>query len=153
MSIYKGRCAACNASYNSKAFKSRRAGCDIPSLDERVLEFRHESAVNSKICPGCQFRNRDLLKAKRAREEEGKGNQDPVSKQLKPDRATEQDQSGGGRLCVEHAVTRQNTVRDVDDAVVGDAGKLDAESSERQVEGDTVVWMLLSLGKPYVGFV
>lgn len=148
MSVYKGRCAECNASYNSKAFKSRREGCDVPSLDERVLEFQHESTVNNKICRGCQFRNRDLLKSKRAREEEREANKDVGSKQLKPDSAPEQDESGDGREREEYAVASRDIVRDANDAIVADVGALDAGSSEEEeevvVEGD-VVLMLLSL--------
>lgn len=146
MSIYKGHCASCGKSWNSKAFDSRRAGCDLPSLDERVLEFQHESALNSKICPGCQFRNRELLKTKRAREEKREGSEDVGSKQLKPDRATEQDKTGGGREREERTMLSRNVVRNADDAVDGNVGELDADSSEGEVvvEGD-VVLMLLSL--------
>jgi hypothetical protein len=34
LKMYKGRCAECNAVWNSKAFRSRPAGRDIPVPDE-----------------------------------------------------------------------------------------------------------------------
>src|SRR4051812_22862347 len=49
-SMFKGKCAECNAHWNSKAFKSRPAGYDIPVADERRLSFAFESASNNKLC-------------------------------------------------------------------------------------------------------
>jgi hypothetical protein len=158
MSTYKGRCAGCGKSWNSKAFKSRREGHGLPDADERMLAFASESEVNNKICGSCNKRNEKLLKAKRARDEEKgardeeKGaNENVRSKQLKPDRANEQDEIGGGGEKKKYARTSRGIVRDAD-AAVGDVGVLDVDSSEEEddeVEGD-VVLMLLSLATPNV---
>lgn len=153
MKSFRGRCAGCGASWNSKAFKSRPQGYDLPVVEERMLDFRSKSGTNNRVCDGCNKKNRDLLKAKRAREEEeeGKGSDDAASKQLKPDRAIAQDEIGGGGEKEEYARTSRDIVRDADD-VVGDVGKLDVDSSEEEedeVEGDAVL-MLLSLAVPNV---
>jgi hypothetical protein len=55
--MYKGKCAECGAVWNSKAFKSRAAGYDLPVPDERRLSFAFESASNNKICKACYLKN------------------------------------------------------------------------------------------------
>ena len=45
--MYKGKCAECGAVWNSKAFKSRPAGYDLPVVNERHLSFACESATNN----------------------------------------------------------------------------------------------------------
>ena|SRR4029079_6585717 len=55
--MYKGKCAECNAHWNSKAFKSRTAGYDLPVPDERRLGFAFESVSNNKICKACYLKN------------------------------------------------------------------------------------------------
>lgn len=150
MSSFRGRCAGCRASWNSKAFKGRPQGFDLPAVEERMLDFRSKSDTNNRVCERCNKKNRDLLKAKRAREEEeveeGKGSDDVASKQLKPDRAMTQHETGS-RERKEQAGTSRGITRGADaDAAVRDVGALDVESSEEEegVEGD-VVLMLLSL--------
>jgi hypothetical protein len=63
--MFKGKCAECNAHWNSKAFKSRRAGYDLPVADERRLSFAFESASNNKLCGGCHLKNYKALKHSR----------------------------------------------------------------------------------------
>ena len=63
--MYKGRCAECNAHWHSKAFKSRRAGYDLPLASERRLGFAFESAANNKLCGGCHLKNYKALKHSR----------------------------------------------------------------------------------------
>lgn len=59
---YKGNCAECNANWNSSAFKSNRIGKALPSLENRVLKFIHESEINNRICKACYEKNYKLLK-------------------------------------------------------------------------------------------
>ena len=63
--MFKGKCAECNAHWNSKAFKARPAGYDLPVADERRLSFAFESATNNKICGGCHLKNYKALKHSR----------------------------------------------------------------------------------------
>jgi hypothetical protein len=63
--MYKGKCAECNAHWNSKAFKSRPAGYDLPIVDERRVGFAFESASNTKLCGSCNQKNFRLLKRER----------------------------------------------------------------------------------------
>jgi hypothetical protein len=63
--MYKGKCAECNAVWNSNAFKSRRAGFALPGADERRLGFSFESAQNNKICRSCYLKNYKVLKHSR----------------------------------------------------------------------------------------
>ena len=63
--MYKGKCAECGAVWNSKAFKSRPAGYDLPVVNERHLSFACESATNNKICGGCHLKNYKALKHSR----------------------------------------------------------------------------------------
>jgi len=63
--MYKGKCAECNAEGRSKAFKSRRAGYDLPVVDERRLGFAFQSVLNTKICGSCNQKNFRLLKRER----------------------------------------------------------------------------------------
>ena len=63
--MYKGKCAECNAHWNSKAFKSRTAGYDLPVPDERRLGFAFESVSNNKICKACYLKNYKALKHSR----------------------------------------------------------------------------------------
>jgi hypothetical protein len=63
--MYKGKCAECNAVWNSKAFKSRPAGYDLPVADERRLRFAFQSTSNNKICKACYLKNYKALKHSR----------------------------------------------------------------------------------------
>jgi hypothetical protein len=63
--MFKGRCAECNAEGRSKAFKSRRAGYDLPVASERRLRFAFESASNNKLCKACYLKNYKALKHSR----------------------------------------------------------------------------------------
>lgn len=63
--MYKGKCAVCGAVWNSKAFKSRPAGYDVPVASERQLSFVFESATNNKICGSCNQKNIRLMKRDR----------------------------------------------------------------------------------------
>jgi hypothetical protein len=56
-SMFKGKCAECNAHWNSKAFKSQPAGYDLPVANERRLSFAFESVSNNKICKACYLKN------------------------------------------------------------------------------------------------
>jgi hypothetical protein len=67
--MYKGKCAECGAVWNSKAFKSRRAGYDLPVTNARLLNFAFESATNNKICGGCHLKNYKAVK--HSRDEQG----------------------------------------------------------------------------------
>ncbi len=67
--MYKGKCAECNAHWNSKAFRSRPAGYDLPVANERHLTFASESATNNKICKACYLKNYKALK--HSRDEQG----------------------------------------------------------------------------------
>ena len=60
--MYKGKCAVCGAVWNSKAFKSRPAGYDIPVASDRRLSVVFESATNNKICGSCNQKNIRLMK-------------------------------------------------------------------------------------------
>lgn len=153
MSIYKGRCAGCGASWNSKAFKSKPSGCELPVAEERMLAFAAENETNNRACKKCMKKNRDLLTAKRAREEERERIDDVASKQLKPDCMIEPGAKGGDMERQEDEAAGQDAgqgagqgaMRDADNVVVRDDGELDVESSEgEEMEGD-VVLMLLSL--------
>ena len=66
MAFYKGHCAGCNAHWNSKAFKSKPAGRDLPPAEMRELQFAFESEKNNKICTSCYVRNSKLHKTKSA---------------------------------------------------------------------------------------
>ena len=70
--MYKGKCAACNAVWNSKAFKSRRAGYDLPVASERRLGFVFESATNNKMCHSCYLKNQRQRKRDRDEKEDRK---------------------------------------------------------------------------------
>jgi hypothetical protein len=70
--MYKGKCAVCGAVWNSKAFKSRPAGYDIPVASERRLSFVFESATNNKICGSCNQKNIRLMKRDRDEKEDQK---------------------------------------------------------------------------------
>src|SRR4051812_30652690 len=63
--MYKGKCAECNAVWNSNAFKSRRAGFALPVANERRLVFAFESEQNNKICRACYLKNHKALKQSR----------------------------------------------------------------------------------------
>lgn len=63
--MFKGRCAECNSEARSKTFRSRRAGYDIPPVDERQLSFAFESVANNKICHTCYLKNQRLVKRDR----------------------------------------------------------------------------------------
>ena len=63
--MYKGKCAECGAVWNSKAFKSRPAGYDLPVAHARHLRFAFESATNNKICRACYLKNHKALKHSR----------------------------------------------------------------------------------------
>jgi hypothetical protein len=63
--MYKGKCAECNAHWNSNAFKSRRAGFALPVVNERRLVFAFESEQNNKICRACYLKNHKALKHSR----------------------------------------------------------------------------------------
>jgi hypothetical protein len=60
--MYKAKCAECDAHWNSKAFKSRPSGREIPPLDERGLLFAFASDSNDKICHACYLKNQRLRK-------------------------------------------------------------------------------------------
>jgi hypothetical protein len=60
--MYKGKCAECNAHWNSNAFKSRRAGFALPVANERCLVFAFESEQNNKICRACYLKNHKASK-------------------------------------------------------------------------------------------
>jgi hypothetical protein len=47
--MYKGKCAECNAEGRSKAFKSRRAGYDLPVVDERRLGFASKCVKHKNL--------------------------------------------------------------------------------------------------------
>jgi hypothetical protein len=70
--MYKGQCAECNAHWHSKAFKSQRAGYDLPVASECQLGFAFESAANNKICGSCNQKNFQLMKHDRDEKEAGK---------------------------------------------------------------------------------
>ncbi len=70
--MYKGKCAECNAHWNSKAFKSRRAGYDLPVADERGLGFAFESVQNNKMCHSCYLKNQRQMKRDRDEKEDRK---------------------------------------------------------------------------------
>jgi hypothetical protein len=70
--MYKGKCAECNAHWHSKAFKSRPAGYDLPVASERRLGFVFESATNNKICGSCNQKNVRLMKRDRDEKEDQK---------------------------------------------------------------------------------
>lgn len=70
--MYKGKCAECGAVWNSKAFKSRPAGYDIPVASEHRLSFVFESATNNKICGSCNQKNIRLMKRDRDEKEDQK---------------------------------------------------------------------------------
>lgn len=63
--MYKAKCAECGAHWNSKAFKSRSAGRDIPPVDDRGLHFAFASNTNNKICHACYLKNQRLRKRQR----------------------------------------------------------------------------------------
>jgi hypothetical protein len=69
--MFKGRCAECNAEARSKAFKSRRAGYDVPGANERRLRLAFESAQNNKICKACYLKNYKALKQLRDEQNTG----------------------------------------------------------------------------------
>jgi hypothetical protein len=60
--MYKGQCAECGVTHKHKAFKSRRAGYDVPVATERCLAFAFESQTNNKICHACYLKNQRLKK-------------------------------------------------------------------------------------------
>ncbi len=60
--MYKGHCAECDVTHKHKAFKSRRAGYDVPVATERCLAFAFESPANNKICHACYLTNQRLKK-------------------------------------------------------------------------------------------
>jgi hypothetical protein len=70
--MYKGKCAECNAHWHSKAFKSRPAGYELPVASERWLGFVFESATNNKICGSCNQKNIRLMKRDRDEKEDQK---------------------------------------------------------------------------------
>ena len=70
--MYKGKCAECGAVWNSKAFKSRPAGYDLPVASERRLSFVFESMTNNKICGSCNQKNIRLMKRDRDEKEDQK---------------------------------------------------------------------------------
>jgi hypothetical protein len=70
--MYKGKCAECNAHWNSKAFKSRPAGYDLPGDGEQQLGFAFESASNNKVCHSCYLKNQRLMKRNRDEQVDGK---------------------------------------------------------------------------------
>ena len=63
--MFKGSCAECGAHWNSKRFKSRPAGYEIPPPHERILDFMYENDSNNKICAGCYMKNKRLLDARK----------------------------------------------------------------------------------------
>jgi hypothetical protein len=67
--MYKGKCAECNAHWNSKAFKSRPAGYDLPVASERRLGFVFKSAANNKMCHSCYLKNQRQMKRDRDEKE------------------------------------------------------------------------------------
>ncbi len=73
--MYKGKCAECNAHWNSKAFKSRRAGYDIPVASERRLAFAFENATNNKMCHSCYLKNQRQRKHDRDEKEDRKSDE------------------------------------------------------------------------------
>ncbi len=68
--MYKGKCAECGAVWNSKAFKSRPAGYDLPMASERWLGFVFQSVTNNKICGSCNQKNIRLIKRDRDEKED-----------------------------------------------------------------------------------
>ncbi len=72
--MYKAKCAECDAHWNSKAFKSRPSGRDIPPVDERGLLFAFASDSNNKICPACYLKNQRLRKRQRDEQQEEQQN-------------------------------------------------------------------------------
>lgn len=74
----------CDAHWNSKAFKSRPSGRDIPPVDERGLLFPFVSESNNKICPACYLKNQRLRKRQREeQQEEGQNFQQQGNHSLK----------------------------------------------------------------------
>jgi hypothetical protein len=70
--MYKGKCAVCGAVWNSKAFKSRPAGYDLPVASKCCLSFVFQSATNNKICGSCNQKNIWLMKRDRDEKEDQK---------------------------------------------------------------------------------
>jgi hypothetical protein len=97
--MYKGKCAECNAVWNSKAFKSRPAGYDLPVADERRLSFAFESASNNKLCKVCYLKNYKALK--HCRDEQNGGHA-----------------SGAKKVKVDEDVVAENANIDVEEIVV-----------------------------------
>ncbi len=84
--MYKAKCAECGAHWNSKAFKSRPAGRDIPPVDDRGLLFAFASDTNNKICHACYLKNQRLRKRQRdEQQEEEQLLQDSSAKRLRMD--------------------------------------------------------------------
>jgi hypothetical protein len=84
--MFKGRCAECNAEARSKAFRSRRAGYDIPPVDDRGLHFAFASSTNNKICHACYLKNQRLRKRQRDEQQEQQQLlQDNSAKRLRTD--------------------------------------------------------------------
>jgi hypothetical protein len=88
--MYKAKCAECGAHWNSKAFKSRPAGRDIPPVDDRRLHFAFASNTNNKICHACYLKNQRLRKRQRdeqrdEQQEEQQHLQDSSVKRLRLD--------------------------------------------------------------------
>ena len=84
--IYKAKCAECGAHWNSKAFKSRPAGRDIPVPDECQLSFAFASPTNNKICESCYQKNwRQLKRQRDNQQEEQQLLQDSSAKRLRMD--------------------------------------------------------------------
>jgi hypothetical protein len=72
--MYKAKCAECDAHWNSKAFKSRPSGYDIPPIDERRFLFAFASKTNNKICHACYLKNQRLRKRQRDEQQEEQQN-------------------------------------------------------------------------------
>jgi hypothetical protein len=90
--MFKGRCAECNAVWNSKAFRSRPAGRDIPVPDECQLSFAFASPTNNKICESCYQKNwRQLKRQRDEQQEEQQLLQDNSAKRLRMDENLDSD--------------------------------------------------------------
>jgi hypothetical protein len=59
MPCYKGKCARCNAAWNTAAFAARRSGRSLASFPNECFPYR--SSVNSKVCEGCSLYLRRLF--------------------------------------------------------------------------------------------
>ena len=101
--MYKGKCAECNAHWNSKAFKSRTAGYDLPVPDERRLGFAFESVSNNKICKACYLKNYKALKHSR-----DELNSKDASEEKKARLDDENDADENVNVCIEEAEVQEH---------------------------------------------